>query len=190
MNKVLVIFLLLFSPWIMAQPDSVRFYSIDEVSNANPDTIFAISLKKQKLTSLPEELFKFKFLKYLDLEKNEFNDIGRLGEFKELVYLNLGRNKLQNFPVAICQMANLQVLILNRNEFNSIPPCISYCQNLTYIDFWETPVSSLPAEMTSIESLKEMDFSGVRMNKATQEKLRNQFPKVKLHLDEPCNCLN
>jgi Leucine-rich repeat (LRR) protein len=190
MNKVLAIFLLLFSPWIMAQSDSVRFYSLDEVSNSNPDTIFAISLKKQKLTSLPEELFKFKSIKYLDLEKNEFDNINRLGEFKELVYLNLGRNKLQNFPVAICQMANLEILIVNRNDFNTVPPCINFCQKLKYIDFWETPVSSLPTEMTSIETLKEIDFSGVRMNRATQEKLISQFPTVKLHLDEPCHCLN
>lgn len=180
---------LISSNWLFAQPDSVRFYTLDEVVNASPDTIFALSLRKSKLTKIPAEILKFKNLKYLDLEKNEIHDVIPLGEFKELVYLNLSRNKLQYFPVSVCQMAHIQELILNRNEFETVPSCINYCTELRKVDFWETPVRSLPSEMQELPKLEVIDFSGVKMNPTGQEKLKKQFPKVKLVLDTPCDCI-
>lgn len=189
MKQLLVFLWLISSNLLFAQPDSVRFYTMDEVLNASPDTIFAISLKKSKLTEIPAELLKFKQLKYLDLEKNEIHDVLPLGEFKELIYLNLSRNNLEYFPVSVCQMAHIEELVLNRNNFQIVPSCINYCTELRKIDFWETPVRSLPAEMKSLKKLELIDFSGVRMNPTSHKKLKEQFPNVKLVLDAPCDCL-
>lgn len=189
MKQLLVVLYFLISNLSIAQPDSVRFYTLEELIDTNPDTIRAITLKKQKLSTLPEALFRFKQLQYLDLEKNEIEDVSRIGEFEHLIYLNLGKNKLQNFPVVVCQLKKLEVLILNRNEFSYIPPCINYCENLMYVDLWETPVTSLPNEMQTIKTLTTIDFSGVRMNPTQQSILKNQFPNVRLILDAPCDCL-
>lgn len=189
MKHLHVVIYLLISCFSSAQADSIHFYSLEELKFAHPDTVLAISLKKQKLTVLPEELFRFTKIRYLDLEKNELEDLSRLGEFTELVYLNVGKNKLINFPIAICQLRNIEELILNRNDFSYIPPCINYCQKLTTIDLWETPVTSLSSEMQSIPSLKSIDFSGVRMNPTQQRILKEQFPKVKFIFDTPCDCL-
>lgn len=189
MKHLHVVIYLLISCFSSAQADSIHFYSLEELKTAHPDSVLAISLKKQKLTELPEELFRFTKIRYLDLEKNEFGDLSRLGEFTELVYLNVGKNKLINFPVAICQLKNIEELILNRNDFSYIPPCINYCQKLTSIDLWETPVTSLPNEMHSIPTLKSIDFSGVRMNPTQQKNLKELLPNVKLILDAPCDCL-
>lgn len=174
----------------MAQVDSVRFYTLDEVKNAHPDTIFALTFRKQKLNALPEDLFKFKNLKYLDLEKNTIENTIRIGELNQLIYLNLGKNNLDKFPVCVCQLPLLQELVVNRNYFSYIPPCIEYCKELRKIDFWETPVSSLPKEMQLLTKLEFMDFSGVRMNPHTQKLLKEQYPNVKMSLDAPCNCLD
>ena len=189
MKQLLAILWLISSNLLFAQPDSVRFYTLDEVRNASPDTIFAISLRKSKLTEIPTELLRFKHLRYLDLEKNNINNVLTLGEFKELVYLNLSRNDLQYFPVSVCQMAEIEELVLNRNSFETVPPCISYCTKLRKIDFWETPVRSLPAEMQSLKNLEIIDFTGVKMNPTGQKKLKEQFPNVELKLDSPCDCM-
>ena len=190
MNKLLVIICLVISVSCFAQPDSVRFYTIEEVASANPDTIYALSFRKQKLTVLPEKLFTFKNLKYLDLEKNMLSNVSRLGELNQLVYLNLGKNNLENFPVCVCQMPLLEELIVNRNFFSYVPPCIEYCKELRRIDFWETPVTTLPKEMQLLPKLTFMDFSGVRMNPNTQKLLKEQYPHVKMSLDAPCDCLD
>jgi len=189
MKKILVVLTLLINSVIYSQPDSVKFYSLEEVKNADPDSVFAISLKKSKLTKLPEELFRFKNLKYLDLEKNEISDVLPIGEFKQLIYLNLGKNKLQNFPVSVCQLLFLEDLVVNRNEFSYVPPCISACKKLRRIDFWETPVRSLPKEMEAIKTLELIDFSGVKMNPTGYKLLKEQFPGVKLEMDAPCDCM-
>lgn len=189
MKHLLVILWLISSNLLIAQLDSVRFYTLDEVTNASPDTIFAISLRKSKLTEIPDELLRFKHLKYLDLEKNNIHNVLPLGEFKELVYLNLSRNDLQYFPVSVCQMADIEELVLNRNSFQTVPPCINYCTKLRKIDFWETPVRSLPAEMQALKNLEVIDFTGVKINPTGQKKLKEQFPNVDLRLDAPCDCM-
>jgi hypothetical protein len=38
----------------------LNIYSWEQAKNANPDTIFGVSLSKLKLEQLPEELAKFK----------------------------------------------------------------------------------------------------------------------------------
>ena len=53
-----------------AQEISIKTYRLEDVLNANSDTIYSISLSKSKLTELPEELWRFKNLKVLYLEKN------------------------------------------------------------------------------------------------------------------------
>jgi len=190
MNRLLVIIFLVISGKSFAQPDSIRFYTLSELVGANPDTICALSFRKQKLTVLPEQLFQYRNLKYLDLEKNAISDLSRLGELNQLVYLNLGKNNLDNFPVCVCQMPFLEELVVSRNFFSYVPPCIEFCSQLRKIDFWETPVSSLPIEMQSLKMLEFMDFSGVRMNPRTQKILKQQYPHVRMSLDAPCDCLD
>lgn len=172
-----------------SQADTMRFYRLEELTECNPDTVFSISLEKEKLDHLPEELFRFRALKHLHLGKNKFTEIHGLDQFPDLVYLNIERNDLLKFPVGVCQMANLEVLILNRNDIDYVPGCIEYCRKLRYIDFWYTAVTELPEEMQKLENLETMDFSGVRMNPTGQEKLKAWFPKVNLILDPPCDCV-
>lgn len=172
-----------------SQSDTIRFYRLEELTNCNPDTVYSISLEKSKLDHLPEELFRFKSLKHLHLGKNKFTEINGLDRFPDLVYLNVERNDLVKFPVGVCQMAKLEVLILNRNSIDYVPGCIDYCTNLRYIDFWYTAVTELPESMQKLAKLETMDFSGVRMNPAGQEKLKAWFPKVQLILDPPCDCV-
>lgn len=173
-----------------SQVEGVRFFTFDELSSANPDSVIAIDLQKQKLKTLPEEIFKFTKLQYLNLGKNEITDLDRIGTFKELKYLNLERNKLDHFPVVVCQLQKIEHLALGRNEFEKIPDCIETCTELKYLDLWATPVKSLPDCMTKLTKLEEIDFSEVQISKPGQEKLKEQFPNVKLILDSPCHCLD
>jgi Leucine-rich repeat (LRR) protein len=159
------------------------------LKNASPDSIFAIDLKKLNLTELPEELFRFTKIKYLDISKNKFANVSGLENFPKLRHLNIEKNKLEYFPISICQLTNIETLILNRNEqISNIPSCIEYCQQLKFVDLWGTAVTGLPEEMTRINTLEKIDFSDVQINKQGQERLKAMFPNVKLELSPPCNC--
>lgn len=171
-----------------SQEQPVRYYKLHELANASADSVFAVDLKKLNLTELPEELFRFKHIQYLDLSKNKFTNVTGLEHFSRLRYLNIEKNKLDYFPISICQLANIETLILNRNNFESIPSCIEHCQQLKKLDLWYTGVTGLPEEMTRIKTLELIDFTGIQINKVRQDQLRNMFPKVKLVLSPPCNC--
>ncbi|HLU87782.1 MAG TPA: hypothetical protein VKZ44_08510, partial [Taishania sp.] len=108
--------------------------------------------------------------------------------FNKLTYLNLEKNKLDYFPIEICQLINIKTIIINRNYIETIPPCIDQCQNLEMIDLWYTGVTMLPEEMMRISTLKHIDLTGVQINAGKQQKLRNMFPDIKLIMSPPCNC--
>lgn len=171
-----------------SQADSIRFYRLKELTGCNPDTVYAISLSKEKLTELPDAINAYTHLRYLDIGRNKLTDLSAIGQFKELIYLNVEKNGLMNFPVVVCQLPKLEVLVANRNNFAYIPPCINYCTDLRDIDLWYTAVTALPDEMMMLRKLETIDFSGVRMSPTEQERLKDQFPKVNLKLDAPCDC--
>lgn len=170
--------------------ETVRYYKLEELANASEDSVIAIDLKKMNLTSLPEEIYRFKNLQYLNLSKNRLSDLSGLTTFKQLKYLNIEKNKLPYFPIAVCQLYEIETLILNRNAFETIPPCIEYCQKLKVLDIWGTFVTGLPEEMTRIKTLEYIDFSGIQINQNRQNQLREMFPTTKLDLSPPCNCQN
>lgn len=189
MRLKLVVFSILFLNSVFSQVDSVRFYSEFELIGANPDTVFAISLKKEKRTELPDWLFDYKNLTHLDLGKNKLNDVNRLGDLKKLKYLNLEKNDLEYFPIGMCQLSQLETLIINRNHFTTLPGCIENCTSLQTIDLWDTPIVSLPEEFYALK-LKKIDFSGIRFSPGFQTRLKENFPNTELVLDPPCDCMD
>lgn len=189
MRNLLVIFLVFASFSSKAQVDSVRFYSLDELKSANADSVVAISLRKQKLDSLPELLFQFTHIKYLDLGKNNLNNLNGLNQFSDLVYLNIEKNRLFYFPIAVCSMPELEELVLNRNEFTNVPSCIENCSKLRRVDLWATPVTDFAEQLSKVKSLEELDLSSIKMSPTFQNKLETLFPNVKLIIDAPCDCM-
>lgn len=188
MKFILVITSVLLSSISYSQENSLKYYQLAELKNASVDSVLAVDLKKMNLTELPEELFRFTKIEHLDISKNKFTNVTGLEYFPQLRYLNIEKNKLDYFPISICQLKNIETLIINRNNISSIPLCIEYCQKLKFIDLWGTSVTGLPEEMTRITTLEKIDFSDVQINKQGQERLKAMFPNVKLLLSPPCNC--
>lgn len=189
MKSLLATILVFISYFGIAQPDSVQFYTLSELVEANPDTIQAISIRKQKLTALPDELMRFKHIQYLDLGKNKLEDLDSLSQFKNLIYLNIEKNGLIYFPIAVCSMPELKELVLNRNEFSNVPYCIENCQKLERVDMWATALTDFADQMKVLPNLKSMDLRSIKMSPTFQENLIKSFPNTKLYLDSPCDCM-
>lgn len=189
MRNVFAVILLLWLSPVFGQK-SVRGYSWEEVKNANPDTVFAISFRKMKLDSIPVELSKFTSLKKLDLGKNKLTRLPAfLTDFKSLEELNIEKNRFDIFPLPVCQMTGLKRLIINRNNIGNVPDCIEYVRNLEYFDAYDNPIGSLPESFVRLKSLKKVDFSGVRTAPSFQEKWIQRLPNVEWVFDAPCDCM-
>ncbi len=191
MKKRFALFCLLINSfWGFNQEKTLNIYSWEQVKNANPDTIFGVTLSKLKLEKLPEELAKFTKLEYLDVSKNKLSELPAfVGDLSELKVLDISKNEFAVFPVEICKLTHIQQLIANRNTFDQLPTCIQYCSELMSIDLWETPVSTFPESMLLMKNLKSIDLQGVRFGPAFHKDLQAKFPWIELKLDPPCDCM-
>jgi Leucine-rich repeat (LRR) protein len=187
--SVIILFLHLFDP-VYAQNVGSTIYTLDQVLLADPDTIYAISLSKQKLDTLPKELGRFKHLKYLDLSKNKLSKLPDfIVDFKGLEQIDISKNQFDVFPLVLTRVESLKILIANRNAFDRLPESIGYNQKLEIIDLWDTPVMIFPESFYSLPQLKKLDLSGIRYSPTFQEKLKIRLPNTEIILDAPCDCM-
>jgi hypothetical protein len=168
----------------------VKIYEWEEVQSASPDTIYAISFEKLKLTEVPAELAKFINIKVLNFKKNKLTALPAFfTKFDSLQVLNLEKNKLGRFPIQICQFTALKELLIGSNDIGSLPDCIEYVSNLEILDLYDNPLSGLPPSMMRMKKLLKIDFTGIRFNDVFQEQWSKQLPDTELIFDPPCDCM-
>ncbi len=188
-KKQFALILILWSSFSFGQDQKI--YDWEVAQSADPDTIYAISFEKLKLTEVPADLARFTKVTHLNLSKNKLTKLPDfIKQFKQLEHLDLGKNDFFTFPVQICQLSELKTLIINRNAISSIPDCIEYVSKLELLDLYDNPISSLPESMARMTQLKKIDFTGIRFNKDFQKKWSEQLPNTKLIFDAPCECMN
>ena len=173
-----------------AQAYTLRVYRLSELDSANPDSVFSISLAREKLTEVPAIIARFTHVKVLDLGKNKLTELPSfIGDLKCIEILDLSKNELAIFPNEICRLSNLTTLIINRNTFDRIPECFGYCTKLEMIDLWEVPIAHFPQSMDQLKSLKFIEIQGVKYGPTFQEALKKRLPWVEIHFDAPCDCM-
>lgn len=174
-----------------AQKTSNKVYRLEEVLNANPDTIYAVSLAKNKLEELPKELWKFSNLKELHLEKNRLTSLpDSLDYFIKLEFLNLDRNDFETVPLVISRLENLKKLVLSRNKINVISGNLFYCSKLEEMDFYDNPIGTVEPKIFEMKQLKKLDMQGVMLSTKTHSEVKSKLIWVKVSMDPPCKCLD
>jgi hypothetical protein len=191
MKKLFVIgILLLLSEQLIGQTGELRILTWEEAKIADPDTVYAISFNKQKITAIPDDLAKFTQLQHLDLGKNKLEELPEfVGTFSKLKFLDLSKNELSVFPVEICRLNALKVLVVNRNTFDQLPECIGYLKDLEELDLWDTPVMYFPASLVNLKKLKNIDLQGVKYGPTFQKQFKESLPWVTIVFDPPCDCM-
>lgn len=188
-KKQFALILILWSSISYAQEFNI--YDWEKVQGAHPDTVFAISFEKDKLSELPSELEKFTNLRQLNLAKNKLVKLPEfIFTFDSLQELNLTKNKLSKFPIGLCRLAGLKRLMIGSNDIASLPDCVEYISALEYLDLYDNPIAHLPQSMMRLENLQKVDFTGIRFNKEFQKQWTEQLPKTELVFDAPCECMN
>jgi Leucine-rich repeat (LRR) protein len=188
--KLLPVLIFLCINKISFSQDTLRIYRWESIQKANPDTIFGIDASKLKWEEVPEKLYTFKNIKYLNISKNKLQELPlEMGVFKSLKTLDATKNELVNSPIVICQMPKLQKLHLARNGISSLPACIGYLSDLKILDIWDNPINSLPEEVLNLKKLVAVDMRAIMLGPKFQQRWLEGMPQVKWYFDPPCHCV-
>ena len=168
---------------------NVKSFVKIEDAIVNPDSVIKLILRKQKLTTIPREIFSFKNLEYLDLSKNKLDSIPlEITQLKKLKVLLLARNQIKVVPPEIYLLTDLKILNMSSNDITILPKGIRALSQLEELDIWNTSVGDLPNDIEKIKSLRVVDMRGILLNYERQEELFELLPDVKLYMSPPCNC--
>ncbi|EPR79854.1 Leucine rich repeat protein [Spraguea lophii 42_110] len=95
------------------------------------DNIHLLILAGFQLSSLPSELYLFKYLQTLNLQGNKLKSLpNTFSKIKTLEKLNLSNNKFTKIPKEILSLEKLNLLILSNNYIEGIPSEINNLLNL------------------------------------------------------------
>jgi len=170
--------------------DTVPTYTLARALKQDPLKVYKLNLKKQKLTEIPEEVYKFKNLNTLDLSKNKLKEFPKkIGEFKYLQELNISGNKIEVVTKELGQLKHLKRFEANQNGLVSIPAEIRHLKKLEFMDLWGNDIGALPYQITELRhNLKEIDMRVILMSKDEQKKIQGMLPNTKIRYSKSCNC--
>lgn len=189
-EKLLWIIFLLLTFNLFSQEEEKTF-TWEEAQQTDPLLVTRLSLKKMKLTELPQELTKYKNLRFLDLSKNRLKELPLYFiEFDSLRILKIEQNKMPQFPVAVCQLISLEELWAYDNYFTGMPNCVGYLKNLRVIDLSDNLIESLPEELVRLSKLEKLILTGMTLDKYFQKNWSEKLPKVKIEFGQACDCMS
>jgi Leucine-rich repeat (LRR) protein len=172
--------------------DTATIYTDFKFALKHGDEVIKLSLKKQKLSRLPEELFTaFPNLLWLELSKNHLDTLDqRIAQLQNLQYLDVSKNVLTTLPESIGKLKKLKRLIVSQNKLESLPIEMGQMESLEYLDAWSNDLPDLPHSLISCKNLKEVDVRVVAFSESKKKEILNRFPGVIMHVTPGCNCGN
>ena len=164
------------------------FYSLQSAL-LNPNQVYKLNLRNEKLTVFPEEIFLLKNLKELDLSKNKIREIPpEIDKLSRLELLDLSKNQVEVFTKEICFLPELRVLRMSRNNLISIPFEIENLRALQVLDLWDNDLVDFPESLSKLEKLKAFDLRGILINSKEQKRIEELLPNAKIYFSPSCNC--
>jgi Leucine-rich repeat (LRR) protein len=170
--------------------DTVRTYTLQQALKKNPDEVYKLSLKKMKLSELPQEILAFKNLNALDLKRNKLKEFPpELASFKYLQELDISTNKIKIIPKELGALVHLKKFIANSNQITTITKEIKHLKKLEFLDLWGNDIGALPYEIKELEhTLKEIDMRVILMSNEEHKKIKSLLPNTKIKFSKSCNC--
>ena len=153
------------------------------------EIILVLDLKKQKLTSVPNEIKSFTELIELRLDKNRIQNLPEwLSDLTHLEIFSAERNRLVEIPSVILELKNLKELYLGDNLITVIPIDIDVMENLEWLGLWSNLIRIFPSSLSDMPKLKTLDILYNDMTYLEQTWLLELLPSINVELSEPCHC--
>lgn len=170
--------------------DTTRTFTLKEALQQNPLKIYKLSLKKQKITELPVEIYRFKNLNSLILKNNQLKNFPiKVTEFDYLQLLDISNNTLTSIPQEIGNMIHLKQLHLNQNQLTKLPLEIKKLKKLTLITLSKNKISTLPYEINELKNtLEKIEMREVLINNKEYKKIKRLLPNTRIKYSKYCEC--
>ncbi|XP_048738113.2 leucine-rich repeat-containing protein 28-like isoform X2 [Ostrea edulis] len=115
-------------------------------------------MKGNRLTGVPETIYKFENLTVLYLQSNRIESLPQtIGALKTLELLDVSFNYLEKLPEEIGCLQKLKRLYAFSNRLKQLPKSVGALQNLEVLGVMKNEISSLPAEIGRLVNLKELN---------------------------------
>ena len=168
MRKIFAIILILTSSSYCAF--SQNFLSLKQQSLLHSDSVEYLKITRQKLTHFPKEIFRYKNLVALDLSKNKIKNIpDSISVFYQLEFVNLRKNNFEVFPESLFQLKKIKEIVISSNQIGFIPDAISLCTQLRKLDLYNNPISDLGHGLQDLKNMEELDLKVLMMNAKKQK---------------------
>jgi len=175
--------------------DSMRLFYEEEYYDlkyalSNADKVYKLSLRRKKLTKVPDDVSTFFRLQHLDLSRNKIAELPAfLFSFRYLQKLDLTNTRITELSADIGKLSNLTHLTLNGTKIKSLPPEIGELRNLVILELAGTAVYQLPKEIKNCTKLKIVDMRSVDLSEYNVEVIKDLLPKgVEFMYTPDCNC--
>ena len=124
-----------------------------------------LDLENLNIAYLPEEIFEgCSHIKKLSLKHNKLTTLPEsLGKLTQLTELDLSFNHLDELPDNLDQLANLAILELTHNEFQTLPTVITSLNSLTTLNVSHNLLHTLPTGLGYLPALKYLRLSYNRL---------------------------
>jgi Leucine-rich repeat (LRR) protein len=167
-----------------------KIYTSVSEALKDPLKVYRLDLSKQKLHTLPKELFSLYNLQELNLSKNKLLQIPpEIANLTNLQVLNVSKNNLTEIPAAIGGLTNIVQLIANQNEIYKLAPEIGNLINMEMLDLWSNDIDVFPVEISNLKnSLKKIDLRVVLINEDKQRAIADLLPNTNIYFSKSCNC--
>lgn len=163
------------------------------------DTLEALDLSGNNLSSLPDDLPRLGKLKILFCSDNSFTDLpavlGRCAQLgmvgfranqirtvpaaslsSSLRWLILTDNQLETLPAEIGQCTQLQKLMLAGNRLQTLPPEMAACHRLELLRIAANRFECLPDWLTTLPRLSWLSYSGNPVSEGKEAEVLSHTP--------------
>ena len=148
-----------------------------------------IDLQCNDLTTIPGCLFELPNLAELYLAHNKLQELPEVAKWSpSLIFLDLSNNHLSSLPSKVIAPA-ICSLNISRNEFHTVPLCICTFTTLHSLDLSNNSnIVALPAQMGRLDSLTNLNLSGLKNLKDPPKALQNDCRECIRYLNSKlCN---
>jgi hypothetical protein len=141
--------------------NSMPVYTSMEAALKDKANVKRLDLSNQALQSLPAEIGNFPELLELNISRNKLIVLpAEIKNLKNLRVLRANSNYLQRFPEEITQLSLLQILELYQNKIITIPPSIAALSNLRELELSDNKLTFLPAQIGSLTKVRVLRSVG------------------------------
>jgi Leucine-rich repeat (LRR) protein len=169
--------------------DTLTAYTSIAEGMKDPDKVVKLVLRKQKLKTIPKEVFLFKNLQYLDLAKNSIKIMpDSIGVLRNLQYLDMSKNEIEQLSGSLGKLTELFYLNLNNNEFSTLPAQMGNLTKLRTLDMWSNNLDSFPENLKNMKSLQVLDLRAILIPDDQQKYISSLFPYTRIHFSPSCSC--